>query len=339
MERRVLYNLLRMNWLNNPSHTLSNAILPWQVQDYRSLSNLDIFRELEEQGIFLDKVGFINSTEPFDTPEALADNLQTTNPIILENKDHIYLLIFEMWRRFVPEKLALSIFCDELDHQIALYDREEANEEEVQDLIANLAMILDENVDQGLHSKEAFALINASCAHDIESFLYDFIAEQIDIKNLIYASELLESFSPYITDQKWFRLLQMRLLSLEESDVQDAMQQAIKEILKDAAKSQEIDFNLELLPELSQLNENLAFQAVAKQTVDLIKTEEELQDFLAVGMEFFRSTEQRDKEKALVEILNKRKEDFLSSPLDQAQEQTKEWLKPLKKLFFLKAGV
>lgn len=293
MERRVLYNLLKMNWINNPSH----LVLPWQVQDYRQLSHAELVQCLENLGIFLDKVSFVALAEQYDSPEAFTDNVLTAHTISPEDKDHVYLLIFEMWRRFVPEKLSLSLFCDELDYQISQYEKEEVNEENLQDAIANLVMILDENTDHGLKPQEAFAAISISCAHDLESFLYNYTAEQIDINNLPYATELIEDFINYIPDKKWFNLLQMRISLLKKEEGEPT-----KEIFKVAIAGKDINFNLELLSILNEIREQSLFVTLARQTASLIHTEEELQDFISTAIEFFHSTGQSIQEKELQKL-------------------------------------
>ncbi len=49
----------------------------------------------------------------------------------------------------VAERLCLSVFCDELDHQINLYDSGEIERPEaIPDVLANLQEVLDENTDR-----------------------------------------------------------------------------------------------------------------------------------------------------------------------------------------------
>lgn len=321
MERRVLYNLLKMNWMINPSQ----SVLPWQVQDYRQLSNAELFQHLENIGIFLDRVSFTSLTDQYDSPEELTDQLLIANNIHNENSDHVYLLIFEMWRRFVPEKLSLSMFCDELDYQITKYENGEVNEENLQDTIANFAMILDENTDHGLKPQEAFAAINASCAHDLESFLYNFIAEQIDIDNLAYASELIDDFTHYITEKKWFNLLKMRILLLKEEEVGDLS----KKNFKEAIGGKDINFNLELLSIFNEIHDQSSFITLAKQTIPLINTEEELHDFGTIAIEFFNSIDQSTPENELKQLLK----DRVSLEPSQHIEKKNEVTEKLNKIF------
>ncbi|MFQ5729798.1 MAG: hypothetical protein ACE5GN_05515, partial [Waddliaceae bacterium] len=171
-----------MNWLNDPN--ISSE--PWQVEDYRNLPTQTLFQNLNERGIALDNARFINFTEMVDSPEDFTEILLEDTSFDLMEQDRIFLHIFELWRRLVPEKLCLSIFCDELDHQIYLYDSgDPSSAESIQDAIANLQMILDENFDQGMKPSRIFESVSAGCANDLESFLYDFTTEQINNDNIV----------------------------------------------------------------------------------------------------------------------------------------------------------
>ena len=52
LERRTLYNLLRINWLVDSKLNVQ----PWQVEDYRALSLETLFHKLQKLGFFLDRV-------------------------------------------------------------------------------------------------------------------------------------------------------------------------------------------------------------------------------------------------------------------------------------------
>ena len=51
LERRALYNSLRMNWLIDPTIQAD----AWQVEDYRLMSYKAIFDRLKEKGVHLDR--------------------------------------------------------------------------------------------------------------------------------------------------------------------------------------------------------------------------------------------------------------------------------------------
>jgi hypothetical protein len=180
IERRALYNLLRMNWLNEPTLSVES----WQVEDYRSLPLPDLFERLKQFNIQLDRVSFIAYADECDSPEDLTEHLIGDRNLPTAQEDQVYLLIFELWRRLMSEKPSLSILCNELDHQIFLYDRHELdNPLALQDALTHFIEILDENVDEGIPPEQAFKLISPYFANDMETFLYDFIAEQIDEGN------------------------------------------------------------------------------------------------------------------------------------------------------------
>ena len=118
MQRHALYNLLRMNWKEHKDLDVE----PWQVEDYRKLSLEALFKRLSDLSISLDRVSFLAFADDLDTPEDFADSLNDESDNDPMVQDQIYLLIFELWRRLIPEKQSLSIFCDELDRRIEMYD-------------------------------------------------------------------------------------------------------------------------------------------------------------------------------------------------------------------------
>ena len=113
LKGKALYNLLRINWLEDPSI----GVQPWQVEDYRVLSTADLFSKLEKLKIPLNEESFLLYVESSDSPEELVECLCLDDED-LEISDQSYLLLFELWRRLIPEKESLSIFCDELDRLI-----------------------------------------------------------------------------------------------------------------------------------------------------------------------------------------------------------------------------
>lgn len=320
VERRVLYNSLRMNWLLDPSLKVE----PWQVEDYRSLRLETLFERLKEKDLFLDRVSFLALAENVDTPENLTDDLLADADLSPSEQDQIYLLVFELWRRLIPEKLCLSIFCDELDNQIFLYDRGQLeNIESLEDLLANLEVILDENTDEGGDPHEVFESICACCANDIENFLYDFIARQIDGQNYSYASELLDGFINYVKEIRWFEFLKARLLAVQ--DPQSA-NETIRQLLANAAKNPDLDFNLEILTFLVKGGEKDIFLKMVKRTLALLELEEDFQDLLSICADYYRLLDHDNEERAIQNILEKRSNNALEGVFNPGDAQVKELL-------------
>lgn len=323
INRRPLYNSLRMNWILDPTLEVE----PWQIEDYRSLPLDEIFERLEEKDIHLDKSSFIAFAENLDTPEEMADGLLEDLPNDVAVHDQVYLLIFELWRRLLPEKTCLSIFCDELDHQIHLYDQgQTANAEAIQDTLANLQVILDENTDEGVDPHEALDCIDAGCANDVESFLYDFIAEQIDNDNLPYATELLEGFGCYVRDVKWFEFLRARILSA--TDPKEA-NQIVRNLVntETASNKPNLEFNFELLSFLVRVGDKETFDSLVKSSANLIKAEEDFQDLVSISADFYHCLDRDPIEQQLQNILKKRVQIPLEQEFDRKDPQFAEFFK------------
>ena len=260
LPRKVLYNLLRSNWLMDPELDVSY----WQVEDYRTLSLDSLFRRLAKQHIQLDLSSFIAYAENYNTPEELTEDITENFDDSIEEQDKVYLQIFELWRRLVPEKLCLSIFCDELDYLMNLYDNGEMeNTEGLHTILATLQDILDENVDQGVTPIDAFESICECCAIDLEDFIYDFIADQIDTNNDNYALELLDGFYPYMRAQKWFDFLKVRLVL--NKDVLDG-NRLLRKLVEETAEEEDIQFNLELLSSMVEGGERSLFVKLVQST-------------------------------------------------------------------------
>ena len=110
IQTKAIYNLLRLN----AQETSGADVEPWALENLRDISLDALFQRLSVWGISLDKNSFISFAAECDTPEDLAELLQEES-VSPKQHDQVYLLIFELWRRFLPEKQSLSIFCDDLE--------------------------------------------------------------------------------------------------------------------------------------------------------------------------------------------------------------------------------
>lgn len=317
IHKRALYNSLRMNWLIDPAIEVDS----WQVENYRDMSMPLILSRLRQQGYDLDKAAFYELSEECDTPEELTENLVGDRDLPPEKEDAIYLLLFELWRRLETGKPCLSVFCDELDHQIFLYDQNKAEDaEQIQDILSNLQVILDENADSGMEPVEVLKSINEGCANDIETFLYDFITEQVDNDNFSYALELLDTFDDYVEDDKWFDFLRVRIYL--HTDL-DSAKTLIDQLVDEAFDHNDLQFNLELLSEMVQEGERKSFAALVSQSADLLETEEDFQDLLGVALDYFSCQDLESEEKRLLSILKKREENAMEAPFDKGDGDLK----------------
>lgn len=316
-ERRALYNSLRMNWLRDPACKVEH----WQVENLRDSALADLLKRVDlEQGEFL------ALAENFESPEEMVEELAAPLDLPLEEFDRLYLAVFELWRRLVPEKQTLSIFCDELDHQIHLYDTGQLqNIEAFQDALDNLLQILNENADAGLAPKSCSETIQALAANDIEAFLYDYLSEEIDQGHTGVARDYVEGFYPYILDKKWFDFLALRLKVLEEdADLESELQPLLKKAMEDP-----LDFYFEILLFLAQHGDIKTFSQVAKKVIAALKTEEDFRYFIEIAAEFYHFLDDEEREKELLDSLQGR-----NRPLDALFNPQDPLLFEIKKIIF-----
>jgi hypothetical protein len=322
--RRALFNSLRMNWLSDPSAKVEQ----WQVEDYRSLLLTELYTRLRHFDLDFDRTSFTAMAGDVDSPEELCDGLIGDANLLPVEEDQVYLLVFELWRRFITEKPCLSVFCDELDHQMFAYDQGNVvKEEEIQDAIANLEVVLDENTDEGADPAVVFESIANCCANDLETFLYDYISQQIDTHNLAYAADLLESFEPYFRDISWFEFLRARLYSNTDPE---ASNEIVKDLVKVIKKQQDLDLSLELLAFLAKGGKPELFLPLVRQTVSMLETEEDFQELLAICSDYYHFLDQDHEEQLVVDILKKRSKNKLEAEIGSNDPGVKEFLKLMK---------
>ncbi len=298
IQGKALYNLLRHNWLRNPAMTIE----PWKVEDYRQIPLKELWKRLHEIGIDLDEKRFLVFAENCESPEELTECLWLKESDV-EGEDRLYLIIFELWRRILSKKQTLSLFCDEFDHRI---DRYLENPEEVDELLqesfVELEDVLDQNTDEGRDPKDTFLLVSHYCAHDLESFLYDYIAQQIDKNNDLYASELLDGFYEYVQEQKWFDFLRIRLFFMTDSAQGSVI---LRRLIEQVQEDPELDLLLEIADFLLVKEEpELFFQAMV-QACKLIECEEDFHEVALILADYFQS-HSRPEAKALRDIHEKR---------------------------------
>jgi hypothetical protein len=322
-ERKALYNLARMNWLNSPDMQVE----AWKVDNYREWATEKLLQHLQQLDISLDEQKFLLYANECPTPEEMTDCLMRGEGGDPEAEDRIYLLVFELWRRLLPEKPSLSIFCDELDHAISAYDADPLQySETAQDILANLQNVLDENADEGGEPVEVFKTITAHCANDIVSFLCDFIAEQLDDENITYAEELVEGFSPYLRDWRWFEFLQIRLWAV--SDI-DRANRELQNFINENEAQLDFVLILEILHFLAQTGDRKLFILVVKKALSKLGVEEDFQDLLEVCAHYYRGLDMDAKETATEQLLDSRRQKNMETEFNRQDPAVQELLQIL----------
>ncbi len=311
MRPRAYYHQLRMLYESHPDLDVE----PWQVMDYRRLTTEQLFDELRHAGVTIDKMGFQRIAEELDSPEEMAVAFATEMGVDEEVEDRLYLSMFELWRRLVLEKQTITIFVDDLDYEIGRYDLNDLIDmTSLETAIGNFLEVLRDHQDEGADPIAFFAMIDSYSAYDIESFLYDYIADQVDSENTVYAAELIEGFYPFFREQKWFDLLRSRILMVNDPEEGTEM----VEKMVDRGK-QDLDslFHIELLSVLVQDGEESLFVREMKRTLQLIETEGELYEVMQHAIDFFHCLDLLSCEEEVQKLMEERSPSEEDSVLEE----------------------
>lgn len=298
IREKALYNLLRFNWLNDPSLEVQS----WQVDNYRSLDQKKLFDRLDQLGIVLDEAQFRLYAEESDTPEELLSQLWAGKEENGEAQDQAYLILFELWRRLLPERETLTIFCDALDNRIFNYAKE-GTVEGIDELLVRLEDILDSYVDSGENPKKVFQAISSSCACDIERFLFEYIMDLIDSSEGMLASEIIDGFYEYVADPKRFEFLRIHLFA--DVDPQETAL-LLGQLVESLDKAGHFDLLLEIARFLVSFGQDPLYRQIIIKALSWMETEEEFIEILNNLQDYFCCLDQDDKRDLVEEILKKR---------------------------------
>ena len=296
---KALFNLLKLSHGEDPTV----EVKPWQIASYRSIETKHLFDRLKALGICLDEPSFSAYADSIDTPEELIDFLYLEEEHS-EDYEEAYLIVFELWRRLLSKKQSLSLFGDELDHLIFLYDRGELlDEEQLQRVLSELEDILDQSVDAGASPEETLEMVSQYLAHDLEAFLYDYIIDQMDEGNDLYASELIDGFFDYVSGKRWFEFLKARLFAVSNSEESELL-------LLGLLEQEEEEPDLELIFEIARYvvirGDTDLFIKAGELILSEISKEEDFRTFLDLLAEFHRCLDKEQTEKAVIDLIKKR---------------------------------
>jgi hypothetical protein len=286
---KAYFNWVRLKW----EHTPSFPVEPWQVEDYREPTIEDLLEKLRTFGLALTEENFLLVAENYQSPEELTHYLWPSK----ENEFPVYLILFELWRRLLPEKDSLSVFCDELDNRIRFYHKDPGQDHGLSNSLQRLQEILEESAESGDGPRPIFATLSRHVAHDLEGFLFDYITDQIDAESDLDASELLRNFYPYVADAMSFDFLNARLLILSEPHKGNL---AFIKFLDQLAKTPDLDLLLETAAFLIHHGDPILFQKAARLSLDHLKTEEDLQELLAIIADYCHFVE-KDREEEQIQ--------------------------------------
>lgn len=269
----------------------------------RSLETPQLWKEMERLCPPLEESAFFACARQCDLPEEVVQRLslpQTLFPFVLE-----------LWRRLFPEKRALSLFCYELNYQIALFENGQMSTD-LESYLIELQQLINESVDEGKRAPtEVLAQLQMMCGTDIESFLYNYIYSQIEERRFSYAKELLEGFFSFLEEKIWFSYLLARI-KLEE-DPEEGYKE-LEALLPPSANDR--DFCLELLSFVAKSGHHSLFTSLAKQAFPLLTKEEDFRELAQDAMEHFYYLKLDSLALAIFAILRKRTTIPLDTPFN-----------------------
>ncbi len=305
IERRALYTLLRMNWLQDSSMSAEQ----WQIEDYSSIPTSTLFDRLNAFQIQLDSASLHAYAEECDSPEDYVDFLTADRPFSHEEEDQIYLIVFELWQRFLSEKLCLSTLCYQIDLQISLFNQGNLyNARLLQDLLSQMIQILKNSSDEGINPEEAFSSVSRYFANELSTFLYDYISEQLNNDTLNYANELIEDLGIFLKSDKWFDLIKLRINGQNP-------QKRIAQIIEENYIENDLEFDLEFLSLLVVIGDLGSFKKTLEATLPLLKFEEDFHDLLQICADFYHRLDQENIESVLISLLKRRQSMPLSNQI------------------------
>ena len=292
---RALYNLLRFNAIEDDS---PHQYQKWQVEDYRELTSEVLFQRLKKVKVILDEESFQKYALNFDSPEAFCDYL-TSDEVDVEEYDRIYLLVFELWRRYRKDCRSLSIFCDELDLLMKLYDgQQEDLDDRIQAHLIELENFLDEQVDHGVDSKKIFEETASYLAHDIETFLYDFIFDLIEKGSETMASELIDDFMPYVKRPIWFEFLRLKLFLTQDLE---GFHSLSRRFCEKVLEVKDFDLLIELLDLLVEAGQADLFLWTFEESLKEATSAAMIEELVEMVLEFFESIDDLKRVKLIEE--------------------------------------
>ncbi len=279
--------------------------ISWKLEDLREQDTATLFHRLYEFDLYFDKMAFISYAEQFDSPEELMEHLLTGEAREIDESNKIYLIVFELWRRLLPENICLSVFADALDWKIFDYEeRPDENQAAIEDGLEDLHNILEENVDQGIPHQEVFSAICEFFACDLERFLYDFISTQLDKNDFSYATELIDHFTPFVIDAKWFHLLRARIIAQDNLPQANAL---IRFVFEQSKSDPELILNLDILDTMLHVGDHNLFLEVCDHTLSLIDDEVDFLELLETASDYFRCLDQDDIQEKIDTLIYKRR--------------------------------
>lgn len=282
LQLKAYYNYLRLKASLDPKSR--EQLVDWQIEDLELRSNEELFEKLRAHGLFLDEHAFLDLSESCDTPEEMAATLAVEKSEAAG--DQIFLILFELWSRLLPERESLSLFADHLERLMLAYARGEGGARPaLQDKFVELEKILDQYVDEGMTKREALIWIQSFVSIELDEFLYSFILDEIESHDLEEASDQLEGVARYFDFDPWFSFLKAMTRIAKEPEVG---YRHLEQLIDGLDFGLHIDLGLEMLQFLATTHNPILFGQLLDKVADQLKTEEDFQELAATCIDYLQ---------------------------------------------------
>ncbi len=133
--------------------------------------------------------------------------------------------------------------------------------------------------------------------------MFDYISDQIDAKNGVYALELIDGYYPYISKTLWFDFLKAKLKTLDDIS---SSNEIIGKVLSNLKLKPNIHLQFRILKFMVGLGDRNLFMKTFKQTTENLKKESELKSILNILADFYIRLDRDDLEKKNLDIIDKK---------------------------------
>lgn len=243
LSRKALLNALHAQAIEYPQ-----GVPAFICEDYRKWSSSQLFETLKKRGWVLDRLSFVAYADSCESVEELLDLLCAEEEMDSDEEDALFLVLFELWRRFAGRSQSPQIICDELDYQIQAYDEDQQVDDKIEAALSHLAQFIQHETHSQKEAKELFGLLNGMCAQDLEIFLFDFISDQAQAGAFQYAKELHGRFNAWVSKTFWWDFLSVHWSSNEEAS------ELFTRLLRNLNRQNDRELNFEILHYLSEHN-------------------------------------------------------------------------------------
>lgn len=268
MATKALYNNILLYGAHEARVSKSSERDDWKSCNWRARRIEDLFEELDRLGVHFDRRQFLSWASESDSPEDLLSLIMPDEYETLSSDtvDHVYLIIFELWRRLIPERRPLSIVADDIDHAIVEYDKREDDDigpvQVLTKLLFEYIRILqsaqDQLDEQDSEERKAllmkgyttqahalFGMTEPYFVHEIGRFIFDFVIEELTYETLYDFSPIVEGIHPFLVPVLWADSMLAHLVwYTDETRAIELNREIAKKVIALSSKESVIDTSL-----------------------------------------------------------------------------------------------